>query len=77
MTVTTDGRIVAAGGDGNQGGVLVLTPAGKIEALIPVPEQPANVEFGGDDDKTLYIMAGKSLYRIKTTMTGFRLWPRR
>jgi gluconolactonase len=76
MTVTTDGRIVAAGGDGNQAGVLVLSPAGQIEALIPVPEQPANVEFGGDDGKTLYIMAGKSLYRIKTTMTGFRLWPR-
>jgi gluconolactonase len=76
MTVTTDGRIVAAGGDRNQAGVLVLSPAGQIEALIPVPEQPANVEFGGDDGKTLYIMAGKSLYRIKTTMTGFRLWPR-
>jgi gluconolactonase len=75
MTVTTDGRIVAAGGDGKQAGVLVLSPAGKIEALIPVPEQPANVEFGGDDRKTLYIMAGKGLYRIKTTMTGFHLWP--
>jgi gluconolactonase len=43
--------------------------------MIPTPEDPANVEFGGDDRKTLYICAGKSLYRIKTTMTGFHLWP--
>jgi gluconolactonase len=76
MTVTIDGRIVAASGSGDKAGVLVLSPLGKLEAFIPVPEQPANVEFGGDDGKTLYIMAGKSLYRIKTTMTGFRLWPR-
>jgi gluconolactonase len=73
MTVTTDGRIVGAGGNGNQPGVIVLSSGGQPEAFIPVPEKPANVEFGGDDGKTLYIMAGKSLYRIKTTMTGFRL----
>ena len=57
--------------------VLVLSPDGKILATIPVPEDPANVEFGGDDRKTLYICAGKSLYRIKTTMTGHHLWPPR
>jgi gluconolactonase len=75
MTVTTDGRIVAAAGAGNQPGVLVLSPTGKIEAFIPVPEQPANLEFGGEDRKTLYISAGKSLYRIKTTMTGSHVSP--
>jgi gluconolactonase len=77
MTVTTDGRIVAAAGTADKAGVLVLSPEGKILATIPTPESPANVEFGGDDRKTLYICAGKSLYRIKTTMTGFSLWPRR
>jgi len=77
MTVTTDGRIVAAGASQGKGAVLVLSPAGIILATIPIPEDPANVEFGGDDRKTLYIMAGKSLYRIKTTMTGFHLWPPR
>ncbi len=75
MTVTKDGRIVAAGGTAEKPGVLVLSPEGKILALIPTPEEPANVEFGGEDRKTLYICAGKSLYRIKTTMTGFHLWP--
>ena len=33
------------------------------------------VEFGGPDRKTLYIMAGKGLYRIRTTITGFHIWP--
>jgi gluconolactonase len=77
MTVTTDGRIVAAAGTAEKAGVLVLSPQGKILANIPIPEDPANVEFGDDDHKTLYICAGKSLYRIKTTMTGFHLWPPR
>jgi gluconolactonase len=75
MTVTTDGRIVAAAGSGGKAGVVVLTPDGKIQATIPTPEDPANVEFGGEDGKTLYICAGKSLYRINTTMKGYRLWP--
>ena len=75
MTVTTDGRIVAAAGAGDKAGVYVFSPDGKLLEVIPTPEDPANVEFGGDDGKTLYICAGRSLYRIKTTMTGFRLWP--
>jgi gluconolactonase len=77
MTVTTDGRIVAAAGSRDRAGVVVLSPDGKILAMIPVPEDPANVEFGGPDGKTLYICAGKSLYRIATTMTGHSLWPPR
>jgi gluconolactonase len=77
MTVTTDGRIVAAGELDGKPAVIVLSPAGKILAGIAVPEEPANVEFGGDDRKTLYICAGKSLYRVKTTMTGHHIWPPR
>ncbi len=76
MTVTTDGRIVAAGVFEGKGAILILSPDGKILAAIPVPEGPTNVEFGGDDRKTLYITAGKSLYRIRTTMTGHSVWPR-
>jgi gluconolactonase len=75
MTVTVDGKIVAAAGAGNRGGVYVFSPEGRLLATIPTPEVPTNVEFGGADRKTLYITAGKSLYRIKTTMTGFHLWP--
>jgi gluconolactonase len=77
MTVTTDGRIVAASALDGKPAVIVLSPEGKILTGIAVPEEPANVEFGGDDRKTLYICAGKSLYRVKTTMTGYHVWPRR
>jgi gluconolactonase len=77
MTVTTDGRIVAAAGARDKAGVYIFSPDGKLLEVIPTPEDPANVEFGGDDGKTLYICAGRSLYRIKTNMTGFRLWPTR
>ncbi len=66
LTVTTDGRIVAAVPQG----VAVFAADGKKLALIRTPEPAANVEFGGDDAQTLYIMAGKSLYRIPTNMTG-------
>ena len=60
---------------GDKAGAYVFSPDGKLLEVIPTPEDPANVEFGGEDGKTLYICAGQSLYRIKTNMTGFRLWP--
>jgi gluconolactonase len=77
MTVTTDGRVVATAGTGVQGGVYIFAPSGAQFAFIPVPEPPTNVEFGGPERSTLYITAGKSLYRINTTMTGHHLWPPR
>jgi gluconolactonase len=77
MTVTTDGRIVATAGSGPTAGVYVFTHAGKLQGVIPVPEPPTNVEFGVPDRTTLYITAGKSLYRIATTMTGYHVWPPR
>jgi gluconolactonase len=77
MTVATDGRIVASAGSGADAGVHVFTPDGRRLALIPTPEPPTNVEFGGADRKTLYITAGKSLYRIDTTMVGAQSWPPR
>jgi len=75
MTVTADGRIVAAAGSGASAGVYVIKPDGTLVAVIPVPESPANVEFGGPDRTTLYVAAGTGLYRIATTMTGYHVWP--
>jgi gluconolactonase len=77
MTTTADGRVVAAAGTGPEGGVYVFAPDGKRLGFIAVPEPPTNVEFGGPDRTTLYITAGKGLYRIATTMTGHHLWPPR
>ena len=76
MTVTTDGKIVAAAGSGPLGGVYVYEPDGTPVAFLAVPESPTNVEFAGPENKTRYSTAGKSLYRIVTTLTGHRVGPK-
>lgn len=76
MTVTADGRVVATCGRGPTAAVRVFSPEGKTLGTIPVPEDPTNVEFGGPDRSTLYITAGKGLYRVETSMRGFAAWPR-
>jgi gluconolactonase len=72
MTVTAAGRIVGAAGKERTAGVYVFTPDGKQVAFLPTPEDPSNCCFGGDGLKTLYVTAGKSLYRVETNMTGVR-----
>lgn len=71
MTVTTDGHIVATAGREKTAGVTVFTPEGKKVAFLPTPENPTNCCFAGKAMKTLYITAGKSLYRVETAMMGF------
>jgi gluconolactonase len=48
--------------------VQVFAPSGTLLDRIPVPEKIANVCFGGEDGRTLYIVASSSLYRIRTTV---------
>lgn len=76
LTVTVDGLIVASCGSGRLSGVTVFDPKGVPLGFIPTPEVPTNVEFGGPEGKTLYITAGKGLYRIETNLVGHRVWPR-
>lgn len=73
MTVTADGLIVAAAGSGALGGVYVYRPDGTPVAFLKTPESPTNVEFAGPGRNILYITAGKSLYRIPTTLRGYRV----
>ncbi len=70
MTVTRDGLIVATAGKGKTAGIFVFTPAGMKIGFLATPEDPTNCCFGGEDWSTLYITAGKSLYRVKTLMKG-------
>lgn len=70
MTVTSDGHIVATAGTGKTAGISIFTSDGKKVGFLPTPEVPSNCCFGGKDLKTLYITAGKSLYRVETLMTG-------
>ncbi len=60
----------------NPPGVYVITPEGKLLGRIPVPEDLiTNLAFAGSEKKTLYITAGKSLYRIKTNVSGWSVYP--
>ena len=60
------GNLWSSAGDG----VYVYSPEGKLLRRIPVPETPANVCFGGQDGKTLFITARTSLYSIRTNVRG-------
>jgi gluconolactonase len=52
------------------GKVHIYSPDGQKLEQIDLPEGPANVCFGGDDLKTLFITARTSLYSIRTKNAG-------
>lgn len=57
-------------------GVYVVTPKGEMLGRIPVPEDSiTNLAFGGPDLKTLYIVAGKSLFSIRVNVAGNVVYP--
>src|SRR4029079_555569 len=52
-------------------GVYVISPQGKLIKFIPIPEDLiTNNAFGGPDMKTLYVTAGKTLYKVRTDVAG-------
>ena len=66
MCVDVKGNIYTTG----RQGVVVFDADGKRITTIAVPEGPANCCFGGDDYKTLFITARKSLYSIQLDIAG-------
>jgi gluconolactonase len=68
-----DGNLYVAVRDETRPGIVVYSPEGKELAYIKT-EMPTNVGFGrGTESTTLYITAGKSLYRIKLNAEGYQL----
>lgn len=58
-------------------GVYIISPAGKKLGFIPISEDMVtNCTFGDPDLKTLYITAGKTLFRIRLNIPGHVLWPK-
>ena len=54
-------------------GVIVFNPEGQEIERIRVPERwTANVCFGGQDFKTLFITASSGLYAIEMNVKGVR-----
>jgi gluconolactonase len=49
----------------------VISPGGKLIKFIPIPEDLiTNNAFGGPDMKTLYITAGKTLFKVRVDVPG-------
>ena len=65
MTVDVQGNLYTT-----HGKIHVYNADGKKLETIDVPEGPANCTFGGDDYKTLFITATKSLYSVRMKNAG-------
>ena len=81
MSIDTQGNLYASAGLNTlrgtsetldtKAGVYVISPDGKLLRFIPIPEDLiTNNAFGGADMRTLYVTAGKTLYKIRTEIAG-------
>jgi gluconolactonase len=60
----------------NPPGVYVLSPQGKLLGRIPIAEDTiTNCAFGGPERKTLYVTAGKTVYKVPVNVSGYALYP--
>ena len=76
MRCDTKGNIWATAESGAKTGVYVFAPDGKQLAFIQTPETATNCTFGDKDLKTLYITAGRSLYKVRVNAVGFLAYPK-
>ena len=69
MKVDVEGRTYCTG----PGGVWVHGPEGDYIGKIRLPELPANLGWGDADNKTLYVTARTSVYRMRMKVKGTRM----
>ncbi|MBW1985193.1 MAG: SMP-30/gluconolactonase/LRE family protein [Deltaproteobacteria bacterium] len=62
----SEGRLYSSAMDG----VHIFSPDGSLIGKILVPEMPANLGFGGENNQTLFITARTSLYAVKLKVKG-------
>lgn len=81
MSIDSQGNLYASAGMGQlrgtsetldtKTGVYVISPQGTLLKFIPIAEDYiTNNAFGGPDMKTLYVTAGKTLYKVRTDIAG-------
>ena len=81
MSIDSQGNLYASAGMGQlrgtsetldtKTGVYIISPKGALMKFIPIPEDYiTNNAFGGPDMKTLYVTAGKTLYKLRTDIAG-------
>jgi gluconolactonase len=81
MSIDSQGNLYASAGMGQlrgtsetldtKTGIYVISPKGVLLKFIPIAEDYiTNNAFGGPDMKTLYVTAGKTLYKLRTDIAG-------
>jgi len=65
LTVDNRGNVFIAAGQ-----VSVYNPSGDLIDTIEIPERPSQLLFGGNDGRTLYVLARSSIYAVRTTSRG-------
>jgi gluconolactonase len=81
MSIDSQGNLYASAGMSQlrgtsetldtKAGIHVISPEGRLIKFIPIPEDfITNNAFGGPDMKTLYVTAGKTLYKLRTEIAG-------
>ena len=81
MSIDSQGNLYASAGMGQlrgtsetldtKTGIYVISPRGALLKFIPIAEDYiTNNAFGGPDMKTLYVTAGKTLYKVRTDVAG-------
>jgi len=66
IKVDREGDVFVAG----PGGIWVFSPDGRHLGTISPPEHVANMAWGDDDGRTLYLAASTGLYRIRLGVAG-------
>jgi gluconolactonase len=66
LRVDVDGNVWTSARDG----LHVVTPAGHRLGKLPVPEDTANLVFGGPDRDRLFITASSSIYALEVATQG-------
>ncbi len=56
------------------GGLWILSAEGKLLGKMITPERPANMAWGDEDGKTLYMTAHSSLYKVRVNTGGKFSW---
>lgn len=66
LEVDAEGNLYLTG----PGGLWIVAPSGEILGVIRTRQEPSNVAWGGDDNRTLYMTAPNEVYRIRLGIPG-------
>jgi gluconolactonase len=58
----------------SRGEIWVISAAGKAIGMIRPPERANNLAWGDEDYRTLYVVGGRGVYRIRLEIPGSRPW---